>query len=138
MKRTLLLVPVLALAWFMAGHGSADSVRVVADKAEKGNYVHAVIFYLKKDAPKGEADTLIADAHEMLDKIPSVRSLKIGPPAAKSTPKYAVTDYQVGLVCTFDDFDGLKAYLDNPQHLKLVEKHEKHLDKVLVYDFTGK
>jgi len=138
MKRSLLLVPLLVLAWFMAGHGAADAVRVAADKADKANYVHAVVFYLKKDAPKGEADALIADAHELLEKIPTVRSLKIGLPAEKSTPKVSVKDYQVGLLCTFEDYDGLKTYLDHPQHLKYVEKHEKNLEKVLVYDFIGK
>jgi hypothetical protein len=138
MKRSLFLVPLLVLAWFIAGHGAADPVRVAADKADKANYVHAVVFYLRKDAPKGEADALIADAHDLLEKIPSVRSLKIGLPADKATPKVSVNDYQVGLLCTFDDFDGLKSYLEHPQHLKYVDKHEKNLDKVLVYDFIGK
>lgn len=138
MKRSLLLVPLLVLAWFIAGHGSADPVRVAADKADKANYVHTVIFYLKKDTPKAEADALVTDAHDLLEKIPSVRSLKIGPPAEKSTPEFSVKDYQLGLLCTFDDYDGLKTYLEHPQHLKYVEKHKKNLDKVLVYDFIGK
>jgi hypothetical protein len=139
MKRSLMLVPLLAIAWFIAGRqGSADPLRVAADKADKGNYVHTVIFYLKKDAPKGEAEALITDAHELLEKIPTVRSLKVGPPAEKSTPEVSVKDYQVGLLCTFDDFDGLKTYLEHPQHLKYVDKHKKNLEKVLVYDFTGK
>lgn len=132
MKRSLLLLPLLVLAWFVAGHSPAQKT----DKA--ANYNHVVIFYLKKDAPKSQADAMVADAHELLSKIPTVRSLKIGPPAEKATPKFAVNDYQLALVITVDDFDGLKAYLDHPQHTKYVDKHEKHLDKVLVYDFIAK
>jgi hypothetical protein len=100
-------------------------------------YVHCVIFYLKKDAPKDTAKALIADAHEILAKIPTVRSIKIGLPAEKATPKFAVNDYQVGLLVLVDNFDGLKTYLEHPLHLKYVEKHEKHLEKVLVYDFIN-
>jgi hypothetical protein len=63
--------------------------------------------------------------------------VKAGLPADKSTPKVAVTDYQVGLLVLFDNYDGLKTYLDHPLHTKYVEKHEKHIEKVLVYDFLN-
>ena len=130
MKRFLpLLVLSLAIA---ATNVSAPA----ADKAD-APYIHAVIFYLKKDAPKDEPKALIADATELLAKIPTVRAVKAGLPAEKSTPKFAVTDYQVGLLVFFDNFDGLKTYLDHPLHLKYVEKHEKHIDKVVVYDFLN-
>jgi hypothetical protein len=130
MKRMLLLLVVLA------GAALSDRPTVAADKAD-APYVHCVIFYLKKDAPKDEGKALVADAHELLAKIPTVRSIKIGPPAEKSTPKVAVTDYQIGLLVTFDNYDGLKTYLDHDLHLKYVEKHMKHIDKVLVYDFIN-
>ena len=128
MKRLLLLAAFCVVA--VAGPIGA------ADKAD-APYIHAVIFYLKKDAPKDEAKALIADATELLAKIPTVRSVKAGLPAEKSTPKFAITDYQVGLLVTFDNFDGLKTYLEHPLHLKYVEKHEKHIEKVLVYDFIN-
>ena len=127
MRRALILLTLLA--------SGAAGVQA-ADKAD-APYVHAVIFYLKKDAPKDAAKEIIADAHAILAKIPSVRMVKAGLPAEKSTPKLAVTDYQVGLLIMVDDFNGLKAYLDHPLHLKYVEKHEKHFDKVLVYDFLN-
>jgi hypothetical protein len=130
--RTLILLALLA-GIALTG---ALALPAHAQKAD-APYVHAVIFYLKKDAPKDEAKALIADAFELLAKIPSVRLIKAGPPAAMSTPKFATTDYQVGLLVLFDNFDGLKTYLDHPLHTKYVEKHEKHLEKVLVYDFLN-
>lgn len=129
MKRLLLLSVLLS------GLCAGGETRA-ADKPE-APYVHAVIFYLKKDAPKDEAKALIADASELLAKIPTVRLVKAGVPADKATPKVAVTDYQVGLLVLFDNYDGLKTYLDHPLHTKYVEKHEKHIDKVLVYDFLN-
>jgi hypothetical protein len=126
----------LPLFVVLAGLAAGYVPSFAADKAD-APYVHAVIFYLKKDAPKDEAKALIADASELLAKIPSVRSIKAGVPADKSTPKFAVTDYQVGLLVLFDNYDGLKTYIDHPLHQKYVEKHEKHIEKVLVYDFLN-
>ncbi len=106
-------------------------------KAKKGNFVHTVIFYLKKDAPKDEVESLIVDSHKMLAKIPSVRGLKAGRPAERATPKVAKTDFQVGLLVRFDDADGLQTYIDHPLHTEYVEKHKKYWEKVLVYDFVN-
>jgi hypothetical protein len=105
--------------------------------AAKAPYVHAVFFYLKKDAPKGEVEALIADTHKLLGKIPSVRGLWVGRPAEKATPKYALTDFQVGLLVLFDDFAGLKTYLEHPLHDEYLEKHGKHWERVPVYDFVN-
>ncbi len=101
-------------------------------------FVHSVIFYLNKEAPENEAKALIADAHKMLAKIPTVHDLHAGSPAEKGTPEIAVKDFQVGLLVLFDDADGLHTYLEHPMHKDYVAKHQKHLEKVLVYDFEDK
>jgi hypothetical protein len=108
-----------------------------AGAGKRGSFVHMVIFHLKKDAPANEVEALIADAHEMLGAIPSVRDLKVGRPAEKGTPDFAKKDFQVGLYVLFDDPAGLETYLKHPMHLKYVEKHIKQVDteKLLVYDF---
>lgn len=136
MLRWLPFAAVLALAWMTSGHRYADVVRAAEKDAKAANFVHTVIFYLKKDAPKDEAKALVTDAHGILTKIPTVRGIKAGPPSSKSTPEVAVTDYTVGLLVLFDDAAGLKTYLDHPEHLKYVEKHKKFIDKVIVYDFV--
>ncbi|HZT82266.1 MAG TPA: Dabb family protein [Gemmataceae bacterium] len=141
MKRRMFLAAAAALVVVAANHGAADAPK--ADRADKGGkqapYVHVVIFHLKKDAPKGAADGLIKDAHELLAKIPSVRSIRAGRPADKVTPDFGRKDYDVALLVLFDDYDGLKAYLDHPMHLKYVERNLKNIDekKLLVYDFSN-
>ena len=128
MKRLLLL------AVLLSGVGGLETR--AADKPE-APYVHAVIFYLKKDAPRGEAGALIKDAHQILTKIPTVRRLSAGRPAEKATPEVAITDFQVGLLVHFDDYQGLQTYLDHPLHTEYVQKHKKYLEKILVYDFVN-
>src|SRR5436190_8844585 len=61
-------------------------------------YVHVVIFTLKKDAPSDALPNLIADCHEMLAKVPSVRSLRVGRPAEKGTPDLAKKNYDAALL----------------------------------------
>jgi hypothetical protein len=104
--------------------------------AKAAPYVHVVVFHVKKDAPAGEADALVADAHELLRPIPSVRDLRVGKPAAQRG-NLAKSDYQVALVIFFDDYEGLMAYDKHPLHQKYVERHLKHieLEKLAVYDF---
>ncbi|MCC6420596.1 MAG: Dabb family protein [Gemmataceae bacterium] len=120
-----------------ADAGSEQGDKKKVQKQKRAEYVHTVFFYLKKDAPAGEVEALIKDTHKLLGKIPSVRGLWVGRPAAKSTPKFALTDYQVGLLVFFDDYSGLQTYLDHPLHTEYLEKHGKYWDKVPVYDFAN-
>ncbi len=117
----------------------ADDKKEVKPEKATANYVHVVVFTLKKDAPKEELSEAIADCHELLASIPSVHGLKVGRPAEKGTPDLAKKNYDFALVVLVDDFDGLKAYLENPQHLKFVEKHGKYFDmeKLQVIDFNN-
>jgi hypothetical protein len=133
---------------FLAAALTLGAVGLLGSVAELGRaadpaaapYVHIVIFRLKPDAPKGQADALIADAHSMLRKIPTVRDLRAGKPAEQATPEHAKKDYQVGLVLLFDDFAGLKTYLDHPLHTQYVDKHLKFVDmqKLDVFDFVNR
>jgi hypothetical protein len=105
--------------------------------AAKPAFTHVVVFYLTKDAPKEEADALIADCHAMLSKISTVRDLKAGKPSDKGAPMVSRTDYHVGLLVLFDNADGMKAYLDDKLHQDFITKHGKYIDrdKLIVLDF---
>jgi hypothetical protein len=122
-------------------YGSLASRGRTADASVSGKapYVHVVIFKLKADAPRGTADALVADADTLLRKIPTVRDIRAGKPAEMATPEYAKKDYQVGLVVLFDDYNGLKTYLDHPLHLQYVEKHLQHVElpQLQVFDFVS-
>ena len=134
---------VTALLATLAAIAGGLAPRAASQKAAKGDgkadapYVHAVIFYLKKDAPKNAEEQLIADCHKLLAKVPTVRRVSAGRPAAEATPNVAVTDYQVGLLVLFDDFAGLKTYLEHPLHTQFLERNGPHIQRVQVYDFLN-
>jgi hypothetical protein len=134
MKQRVLLGAALALAGLLAGAaGAADKPR-----GDTGSYVHVVLFTVKKDAPKDAVSTAIADCHTMLGKIKAVRAVKVGRPAKDATPDVAKKDYDFALLILVDDAAGLKAYLEDPEHVAFVKKHGKHfdMDKLRVYDFA--
>ncbi|HEX5268835.1 MAG TPA: Dabb family protein [Gemmataceae bacterium] len=138
MKRKLLAaVAVAAAGVVLAVAAVRSAAEKDADKKPAGRFVHTVIFTLKKDAPKDEEAQMIADCHEMLGKIPSVKQLRAGRPSEKGTPRLAKKDYSVALSIVFDDADGLAAYDKSEQHQEFVKKHLAHVDleKLLVYDF---
>jgi hypothetical protein len=126
----------IAVPWTVDGHSAQAAAN--EEKGTAAPVVHVVILQLKKDAPESEADALIADAHEMLQAVPTVRQLRAGKPIAKSSPGLTKSSYQVGLMILFDDPEGLATYEKHPLHLKYVQKHGKYIEfqKLGVYDFS--
>jgi hypothetical protein len=106
-------------------------------KSKGAGVVHTVIIYLKKDAPSGAADEILADCHEMLAKVPTVRLLKAGR-SVEGAAAPAKKDYAVALMILFDDPEGLKTYINHPLHRNFIAKHGKNIDlsKIAVYDFA--
>jgi hypothetical protein len=115
---------------------AVPAVRADDKKSTSPGYVHTVIFYLNATAPPNTADEILADCHEMLGKIPSVRMLKAGRTAEGVTPP-TKKDFAVGLLVLFDDAEGFKTYAGHPLHLKFIGKYRKYLDptKLAIYDF---
>jgi hypothetical protein len=116
---------------------AAPAARAEDKKDAGAPFVHTVIFYLKADVPSGVADELVADCHNMLGKIPTVRHLRAGKPSEGSSG-LTKKDYAVGLMILFDDAAGFKTYADHPDHKKLVQKYFKYFDpaKLVMYDFV--
>jgi hypothetical protein len=110
-----------------------------ADKKGRAPYAHVVIFRMKKDTPKDVASKAIADCHELLAKIPAVRSVRAGRPAAKGTPDVPKMQYDFALLVLLDNAEGLQAYLEHPLHLRFVEKYGPSFDmeKLQVFDFLN-
>lgn len=137
MRRKLLFGMVLLLIGVMARVTPAEETK--ADKKGHAPYVHVVIFRMKKDAPKDAIKKAIADCHELLTKVPAVRSVRAGRPAAKGTPDVPKMHYDFALLVLLDNEDGLKAYLKHPWHLKFVARHGPSFDmeKLQVFDFMN-
>jgi hypothetical protein len=138
--KTATVAAALALAALGVAPAAAEDLKPVkVGPATEAPYVHVVIFTMKKDAPADAVEKAVADCHDLLAKIPSVRSLRAGRPADKGTPDLAKKNYDFALVILVDDFAGLEAYLKHESHLKFVEKHGRHFDmeKLQVFDFLN-
>jgi hypothetical protein len=135
MKQRLMLGTALFLLVALAGAAAAKKKK--ADRPASAPYVHVVIFRLKKDAPSDAVEKVIAGCHRLLAKIPSVRGVKAGRPAKQGTPELARKDYDLALLVLVEDYAGLKAYLEDPLHLKFVDTYGKWFDmeKLQVFDF---
>src|SRR5690349_7933165 len=116
---------VLALLVAVAGW----TMTALAGDAQKAPYMHVVIFQVKKDAPKGTKKAMIEDSHKLLEKIPTVKQLWVGRPAKMGTPDLASKDYDIALTIAFENYDGLKSYIDHDMHKQFVEKHKANIEK---------
>jgi len=94
---------------------------------------HHVFFWLKNPNSKEDRDKLI-EGLKTLEKIETVKSLRIGVPA--STEKRDVVDnsFSVSELMLFDDVEGQNAYQVHPIHKKFVEDCSHLWEKVIVYD----
>ena len=128
-------LPFAMMIGVLASTALADEAK--SDKNGSVPYVHVVVFRMKEDAPKDAVEKAIADCRELLAKVPSVRSVRAGRPAAKGTPDVPKMQYDFALLVLLEDANGLEAYLKHPLHLKFVEKHGPYFDreKLQVFDF---
>jgi hypothetical protein len=100
-----------------------------------GMFIHQVLFWLKKDAPKDAADRIIADGRSLLGKIPTVRHLWMGRPAM--TPREVVDNsYDIGLCVIVDDVAGHDVYQEHPLHKQFIERNKTLWDRVRIFDFV--
>lgn len=137
MHRKILLVTVLGSALWLSWRWWNQPV-TAQPAASASGFVHMVAFTVKKDVSAQGLEEVITDGHKLLARIPSVKGLWIGRPAERATPDVAVKDYDLGLLVLFENYDGLKAYLDHDLHQEFVRRHKGKFDRVLVYDFVDR
>jgi hypothetical protein len=97
--------------------------------------IHTVFFWLNDDAPEGEQRRLVEDCMMLLGKVPGVRHIWAGPPAA--TPPRPVIDgsYNVGLTVVLDDLRAHDVYQEHPLHKEFIARRKEHWKRVQIYDF---
>lgn len=137
MDRTLIILAG-AVVCLLGTSMSPNQARAEEKAAAKhAGFVHTVIIYLKKDAPAGSTDAVLADARELLTKVPTVRLLKVGPRSEQANGPRNDKEFQIGLLVLFDNYDGLQAYIVHPNHKEFVRRLEaKNItEKITVFDF---
>lgn len=115
------------------GTAAAATSMPTMETTNKKQLAHHVFFWLKNRDSKEDLKKLL-DGLKTLEKIPSVRKLHIGVPAA--TEKRPVIDdsYSASELIFFDDLAGQDIYQVHPVHKKFIEDCAHLWEKVIVYD----
>ena len=125
MTKLLIHVGALAAAAILAG-GCANTHKPL----DPGKINHVVLFNLKDPSLSSELEQ---DCAKHLQEIPSVRTYACGPHYDIGRENID-SDYMLGLLVSFDDEAGYKAYLEHPGHVTLVEKWKPEFANVTIYD----
>lgn len=99
----------------------------------KKQLAHHVFFWLKNADSKQDLATLI-EGLKTLEKIPSVRGLHIGIPAATEQRDVVDASYSASELIFFDDVAGQDIYQTHPIHQAFVKNCSHLWKKVVVYD----
>ena len=100
---------------------------------DPGKINHVVLFNLKDPST---VTALQEDCDKHLSTIPAVRTYACGPHFDMGRTNVN-GDYMLGLLVSFDDEAGYKAYLDHPGHVTLVEKWRPEFSQVTIYDISN-
>jgi hypothetical protein len=100
-------------------------------------FTHCVFFTFKDGTPAGAIGAQVADAHELLGQIPTVRRVESGPRDETIAREVSMTDFGLGLLVLFDNRAGYDVYADHPLHLAYIDRHKANWAAVRVADFTA-
>jgi hypothetical protein len=94
---------------------------------------HVVLVELRNPADAGEFE---ADCSRLLAPIPSVRTYACGGhhDIGRSTIN---SDYTVGILVSFEDEAGYRAYLEAPGHVELVDTWKPRWSTITIYDIAN-
>ncbi len=92
---------------------------------------HVVLFQWKKGTPETESSGILKAVADLSHKLPGVRGYAGG---ADLSNRNLNQGFSHGFVIGFDDPASLKFYLEHPDHLRVVERIKRNVDKILVFD----
>ena len=91
---------------------------------------HIVLWAFGDGVPPAERDAIAAAIRALPEKVPSLRMLEVGENVGRAGAK----GYTYGAVATFDDRDGLAAYLAHPDHAPVGARLRAAAARILVAD----
>ncbi len=98
---------------------------------------HVVFFWLKNPQSTADRDRLI-EGIRTLEGIETVRSLKVGIPAATEAREVVDHSFAVSEIITFDNEADQRIYQDHPIHKRFVAEYGALWDRVTVYDVANR
>jgi hypothetical protein len=130
MKRSVVFSALLSIL-MLAAPASAEVVSSASAR------VHHVVIVWLKDRGNPAARARYIEATESLAKLPMVWRYQIGTALPSDQREVVDSSYDVAIVATFENAKALTAYLEHPDHARILQEKLKPLvDKVIVYDFS--
>ncbi|KAI0897249.1 hypothetical protein F4806DRAFT_461440 [Annulohypoxylon nitens] len=93
---------------------------------------HIVLFKLKPGVKQEVIDEFVARAKSMVNEVPGLTKVDIGPPLPVSVPRGQ--GYNMALVSVLGKQEDLPVYAAHPAHLRAHELREQLCEDTLVYD----
>lgn len=91
---------------------------------------HLVLFAVKEDAPAESVEDLLSSLRGLRSEVPNVLDLSVGENFSERGGPYTH-----GLFVRFQTADDLRAYIEHPEHQKVVEKLDATTTERLVVDY---
>lgn len=115
--------------------GVASSKLMAASTAKKTKkvYFHYLLFWLKPGLSTAEIEGF-AQFFEGLKKLPYVKNVRYGKPAASSPRAVLDNSFSYNASMEFDSLEELEAYGQLPKHLALVAKYKPYFERMMVHD----
>ena len=115
--------------------GLASSKLTAASKVKTTRkvYFHYLLFWLKPGLTSSEVAEF-AQFFEGLKKLPYVKNVRYGTPAASSPRTVLDNTFSYNASMEFDSLEELEAYGKLPGHLALVAKYKPYFERMMVHD----
>ena len=91
---------------------------------------HLVLFAMRDEVSAGDKDDLMVSLRGLKETVPGVVDFSVGQDFSGRAGEYTHA-----LFARFEDRDGLKTYLEHPDHLAVVEKLGERTSGRIVADY---
>lgn len=97
--------------------------------------LHSVLFWLDSGLSPDEIENF-KGFFEELRKVPTVKKLQVGVPAATEARGVVDNSFTYSMVATFDTLEDHNFYQEHEYHAKAIENYSKYWTKVVVHDMV--
>lgn len=124
-----------SLALSGGGMATLQACNKESSVPELKGIVHYVLFWLREDITEDEEEKFTVFFEE-LKRIPGIKSLSYGKPAATNPRPVVDNSFSYNLIVIFDSLKDVGVYENHPIHLEAIKNFSSYWTKVVVHDST--
>lgn len=132
LRRSFFKKSILSLAG-LSTFSLAQAASVQKNKKIKGDFIHAVYFWLKNPDDQAQRQQFLAELTKFIDNTDVIVSQHIGTPAPTRRPVID-SSYTYSLILTFKTAQDQDIYQEHPLHKTFIDNAQHLWERVQVYD----